>query len=116
MNFFKQLLECVEQRLVILGSKHLPRGRIFIYKLIRVPFTSPMNETKLTLVTNVPPGLRNSLASFKALNVSSACEKASCNQADPTFGEPSFKTQSAFHVFSSFCRSCICKKLAYSYF
>ena len=34
------------------------------------------------------------------------CEKASCIHADPTLGAPSFNTQSAFHVWSSFLRSC----------
>ena len=43
---------------------------------------------------------RNSQASLSALSVSSAWEKASWIQADPTFGEPSFNTQSAFHIFN----------------
>ena len=33
------------------------------------------------------------------------CEKASCTQADPTFGAPSFRTQSTFQVWSSFFRA-----------
>jgi hypothetical protein len=43
-------------------------------------------------VTNVPPGVRNSVASLRDESTSSTWVKASCTQADPTLGAPSWRT------------------------
>ncbi len=63
------------------------------------------------LVTKVPRGARNSVASRSASSTRADCVYASLLQAPPTLGAPSWITVSAGDPPSAFLRSCSAREL-----